>query len=74
MPNNRNDFSREQFGVIGADRRVPRTRPESSTRGFDDIGLEKRGLNPEVSKITVRPEPPKPISTNQTTPKHPSGD
>lgn len=71
MPKNRNDSSREQFGVMG---RIPRTRTESSTRAFDDTGPEKRGLNPAVSKITVRPERPKPIATNQTTPKQPSGD
>ena len=74
MPNNRNDSSREQFGVMGADGRIPRTRAESSTPAFDDTGLEKRGLYPAVSKITVRPAPPKPIATNQTTPKRPSGD
>lgn len=74
MPNNRNDSSREQFGVMGADGRTPRTRAESSTRAFDDTGLEKRGLNPAVSKITVRPAPPKPIATHQTTPRQPSGD
>lgn len=74
MPNNRNDSSREQFGVIGADGRISRTRAESSTRAFDDTGLEKRGLNPAESKITVRPAPPRPIATNQTTPKQPSGD
>ena len=71
MPNNRNDSSMEQFRVMGTDGRIPRTRAASSTRAVDDTGLEKRGLNPEVSKITVRPAPPKPIATNQTTPKHP---
>jgi hypothetical protein len=74
MPNNRNNSSREQFGVMGADGRIPRARAEPSTRAFDDTGLEKRGLNPAVSRITVRPAPPKPIATNQTTPKQPSGD
>ena len=75
MPSNGNDSStREQFGVMGGDGRIPRTRAESSTRAFDDTGLEKRGLNPAVSEITVRPAPPKPIATNQTTPKQPSGD
>ena len=74
MPNNRNNSYREQFGVMGTDGRIPRTRAESSTRAFDDTGLEKRGLNPAVSRITVRPAPPKPIATNQTTPKQPSGD
>lgn len=74
MPKNRNDSSREQLGVMGADGRIPHTRAESSTRAFDDTGLEKRGLNPEVSEIKVRPARPKPIATNQTTPKQPSGD
>jgi hypothetical protein len=74
MPNNRNDSSREQFGVMGADGRTRRTRAESSTRAFVDTGLEKRGLNSTESKITVRPAPPKPIATHQTTPKQPSGD
>ena len=74
MPNNRNDSFGEQFGVTGADRRGPRFGRESSTGWFDDVRVEKRGLNPEVSKITVRPERPKPIATNQTTSKQPSGD
>lgn len=46
----------------------------STTREFDDVAMEKRGLNPIVSKITVRPAPPKPIATNQSTPKQPSGE
>ena len=41
---------------------------------FADIGIEKRGLNPEVSKVKVRPEPPRPIVTNPTTPKPSSDD
>ncbi len=49
----------------------------SNTRGsgtrFADVAVEKRGLNPEVSKVKVRPEPPRPIVTNPTTPK-PSSD
>ena len=48
-------------------------RNDSSTREFDDVAIEKRGLNPVVSKITVRPAPPKPIATSQSTPKQPSG-
>ena len=68
MSNNRSDSSRDRFGVIGVDRRVPRVGVEC------DVGVEQRGLNPAVSKITVRPEPPKPIVTNQTTPKQPSRD
>ena len=71
MPDNRNDSSREQFGVVG---RIPDTYAESSTRALDDTGLDKRGLNPAESRITVRPAPPKPIATHQTTPKQPSGD
>lgn len=71
MPDNRNDSSREQFGVIG---RIAGTRAESSTRALDDTGLDKRGLNPAESRITVRPAPPKPIATHQTTPKQPCGD
>lgn len=71
MPDNRNDSSREQFGVVG---RIPDTHVESSTRALDDTGLDKRGLNPAESRITVRPAPPKPIATHQTTPKQPSGD
>ena len=41
---------------------------------FADVAVEKRGLNPEVSKVTVRPEPPKPIVTNPTAPKPSSND
>ena len=46
---------------------------DSGTR-FADVTVEKRGLNPEVSKVKVRPEPPRPIITNPTTPKPPSDD
>jgi hypothetical protein len=71
MSDNRNDSSREQFAVIG---RISGTRADSSTRALDDTVLDKRGLNPEESRITVRPAPSKPISTHQTTPKQPTGD
>ena len=37
-----------------------------------DISIDQRGLNPAVSKVAVRPEPPKPIATNQTPQKQPS--
>ena len=51
---------------------MPDKRSDSSTaREFDDVTIEKRGLNPVISKITVRPAPPKPIATNQSTPKQP---
>ena len=46
---------------------------DSGTR-FADVTVEKRGLNPEVSKVKVRPEPPRPIITNPTTPKPSSDD
>ena len=45
----------------------------SSGARLADVAVEKRGLNPEVSKVKVRPEPPRPIVTNPTTPK-PSSD
>ena len=65
----RNDSSRVRFGLIGDDRRGSRTGHESSTAEFNSITVEKRGLNPEVSQVKVRPAPPKPIVTNQTAPK-----
>lgn len=69
MANTRNDPFWKRFGLIGGDRRGSRRRHESSGTGFDRITLQKRGLNPEVSRIKKRPAPPKPIVTNQTAPK-----
>ena len=74
MANTRNDPLRERFGLVGGDRRGSRTGHESSGTGFDRIPVEKRGLNPEVSKVKVRPPAPMPIVTSQTTPKPPRVD
>ena len=49
------------------------TRESDSGTRYGDGAVEKRGLNPEVSKVKVRPDPPKPIVTNPTAPK-PSAD
>ena len=73
MASTRSDPFRERFGLIRNDRRDPRTGAPSGT-GFDRITIEKRGLNPEVSKVKVRPAAPKPIVTNQTTQKPPRAD
>ena len=69
MANTRNEPFRERVGLVGGDRRVPSTGHESSGTGFDRITVDKRGLNPEVSQVKVRPAAPKPIVTNQPTPK-----
>ena len=74
MANSRNDPSRKRFGSSDGDRRGPRADHVSSGTGFYSDTVEKRGLNPEVSKITERPAPPKPIVTNQTTQKPSGGD
>ena len=69
MANTRNHPLREHFGLVSGDRRGSRTGHESSGTGFNRTTVEKRGLNPAVSKVKVRPAAPKPIVTNQTTPK-----
>jgi hypothetical protein len=61
---NTRDSIREQFGLID----------RGSHARSNDVTVEKRGLNPEESKVKIRPEPPKPIITNQTTPESSSGD
>ena len=74
MANSRNDPSRKRFGLSDGDRRGPRANHVSSGTGFNSDTVEKRGLNAEVSKVTVRPASPKPIVTNQTTQKPSGGD
>ena len=74
MANTRNDPFAERFGLIRGDRRGSTTGHESSGPGFDQITVDKRGVNPEVSMVKVRPVDPKPIVTNQTTPKPPRVD
>ena len=74
MPNTRSESSRERFGLLGGDRRSPRGSHKAPGAGFNEVTVEKRGLNSAVSKITVRPAPPKPIVTSQTASKPARGD
>ena len=57
-----------------ANKREESTAGKSWTTGFNEITVEKRGLNPEVSKVKIRPAPPKPIATNEVTPTAPPSD
>ena len=74
MPNTLSDSFRERFGLIGGDRRGSRGSRKAAGAGFNEVTVDKRGLNPAVSKIKVRPASPKPIVTNQTAPKPARGD
>ena len=74
MANTRNNPLREGFRSVSGDRRGSGTGHESSGTRFNPTTVEKRGLNPEVSNVKVRPASPKPIVTNQTTPKPARGD
>ena len=47
---------------------------QSSEIKIGGIKPEKRGLNPAVSRITQRPEPPKPIVIRQPAPNRAPGD
>lgn len=69
MATTSNDSSGWHIGNGG--RLSPRADHNPQHPNFQEITVDKRGLNPEVSKVTERPEPPKPLVTKQLAPTSP---
>lgn len=68
MANGRNDANGNEGSPAGNAQEDRLSGHESLLGIFRGRGPEKRGINPGPFRITKRPAPPKPLTTNKTTP------